>query len=285
VLTERPEQPPTLAPLAVEAAVELPAPLVVTAPAVLPGLRGRIVSYSSLELHATCSLRYHLEHELRIPTVEEAASGRPDSGIGGRRFGEAFHELMRGVDWREPADAAWAAAQFVELGSGANGADRERAATHYARAIGGEEARRLRVAQQVAVEEPFVLTLDGAVLTGYMDVRAVESDGSMLVVDWKTGMASPGAYELQQELYAVACLDAGASSVEVAWVFLDDPEATVRAVYPALGRQALAERVSRRLKALLDPPVPAAIERQPFCFGCPGLRAWCPVSRRSTADG
>lgn len=276
------EVPESLEPLTVEPAIEAPQPELVTPPAITPGLRGRILSYSALEAHATCSLRFHLERELGVPGVDEHVTGRGVPGLGGRRFGEAFHEVMRGVDWRAPGDDAWAAAAFGELGPGASANDRARAATHYALARNGDVGHLLAAAAMVAVEEPFVLSLDGAVLTGYIDVRAVMADGSMLVVDWKTGRASDGAYALQRELYALACLEGGAPRVELAWVFLDEPHATVREAYSAADRNALAERLIVRLGALFAPPVPAATERQWFCAACPGLRAWCPVSHSTS---
>jgi RecB family exonuclease len=106
-------------------------------------------------------------------------------------------------------------------------------------------------------EQPFAFTVDGVVFRGVLDVLVRRPDDSMLVVDYKTtrlGERSPDElvaeeYELQRQAYALALLGAGATSVDVAFAFLERPEMVSRTSYgpddePAL-RSAVEAAVDR----------------------------------------
>ena len=173
-------------------------------PAVDP-LRGLRVSYSALELHAACSLRYHLQVELGLPASDVVVAGAGAGGLpGARAFGERFHEEIQHVDWRAPR-LEWDDARAQEL---------------FGVILAGELGKRLAAAVEVLTEWPFLVGVGGAVVEGVADVWALEADGTVLIVDWKTGTLhgpdDPG-YALQQAIYALAGLRGGAERVETAW--------------------------------------------------------------------
>ena len=93
-------------------------------------------------------------------------------------------------------------------------------------------------------EQPFAFAVDGVVFRGVLDVLVRRADGSMLVIDYKTtrlGDRSPDElvaeeYELQRQAYALALLRSGASSVDVAFAFLERADAVSRAVVRPRGR-------------------------------------------------
>lgn len=230
--------------------------------------RGLQLSYTALELHATCSLRYHLERELGLRGGDESAAVQPLPGLGGRRFGVAFHALIQEVDWHSPPGDGWAETRLLELDPLATVGDAERAERHYRAVRDSDIGRRLQASVEVRSERPFVVQIDGAVVSGYLDVWAREADGTVLIVDWKTGHASPGAYELQRELYAQAAAGPAAPEIETAWVGFEP--------WSVAGGRRLAD--APPVAVALGKPIPVAIVRQPFCAGCPGLQAFCPVS-------
>ncbi len=156
-------------------------------------LRGLRVSYSSLEL------------ELEPPPADGSAAGAGAAGpTGARAFGERFHDAIQHVDWRAPS-LDW---------------QDERAQRLFATIREGEIGRRLAAAEELCAEWPLLLGIDGAIVEGVADVWAREADGTVLIVDWKTGTLhgpdDPG-YALQAAIYALAALEAGPARVETAW--------------------------------------------------------------------
>ena len=80
-------------------------------------------------------------------------------------------------------------------------------------------------------------------MTGVIDLLGEESDGTALVVDYKSDRLAPGAdpeqlvardYAVQRLLYALAVLREGALVVEVVHWFLERPDE------PAVARYTLA---------------------------------------------
>ena len=105
-------------------------------------------------------------------------------------------------------------------------------------------------------------------MRGSLDICVREADGGMLVADLKTtalGGREPEAvveseYALQRAIYALAALRSGAPAAEIAFCFLQRPEAPVTRRYgpedaersqPRCGRQSAgcARRPSRRARA------------------------------------
>ena len=267
VVVEAVEEPEHLEPMTIKPAVDGPPPAVIDPPTIVPSQRGLQLSYTALELHATCSLRYHLERELGLPSIDETATTPAMPGLGARRFGVAFHALMQEVDWHAPPADGWAATRVGELETLATAADAARAERYCCEARDSTIGHRLREAVEVRTERPFTVQIDGAIVTGFFDVWALEADGTTLIVDWKTGGSGPAGYELQRDLYTRGAFSAGAQVVESAWVGFDP--------WVMAGRHLLAAPPAT---TSLGAPVPAALTRQPFCAGCPGLRTFCPVS-------
>ncbi len=272
VVVEETVQPDHLVPMAVEPAIEGPEPLAIHAPAITASQRGIQLSYTALELQATCSLRYHLERELGLPGVDEPAAVPARSGLGGRRFGVAFHALLQEVDWNAPPSDGWAEARLRELDELANDNDATRAERYYRQARDSEIGRRLQRAVEIRTERSFTAQIDGAVVTGYLDVWALESDGTRLIVDWKTGTGDLAGYTLQRELYASVTGVNTQGVVEAVWVAFE-PAATVGTRYGEAPRVSVA----------LPQPLPATTTRLPLCTGCPGTREFCPVHLDLTA--
>ena len=130
-------------------------------------------------------------------------------------------------------------------------------------------------------EQPFSFELDGVLVNGRLDVLWFEGNRA-LVLDYKTnGLLGRDATEIvaaeyltQQTVYAVACLRAGASEVEVVYHFLEDADAVVSTVFRAEDaahlEAALAASIAR-IRASEFRPTPS-----PFaCSGCPALDVVC----------
>ena len=91
-----------------------------------------------------------------------------------------------------------------------------------------------------------------------LDVLVRRPDGSMLVVDYKTtrlGDRSPDElvaeeYELQRQAYALALLGGGATSVDVAFAFLERPDTVSRASYQPDDEPALRSAVEAAVERL-----------------------------------
>src|SRR6185436_14680455 len=123
----------------------------------------------------------------------------------------------------------------------------------------GDLAARLAAAPRVHREHEFAFELEPnsspptPLLTGALDLLAVEADGSWLVVDAKTDAVRPGddlaqlverGYGAQRDLYALAALRAGAPRVEVAYTFLARPEEPVTRAYGPGELEALTQRLA-----------------------------------------
>lgn len=281
---------PRLAPRPALAA-EPPAP---RADRTADAVAGARLSFSALQAFATCPRRFHLERERGLrgrPDAAVAAPGAapaPPGGWGGTAFGDLVHRALAAHDWHGPAPApGWAAAAAAASGLPASPADAERAERQVAALLEGELAARVRAGRARSAERPFAVVVDGVLLTGAIDLMVDEGDGRALLLDWKTHALGPGRgagavaaeYELQRALYALAALEAGHREVALAWVVLDDLAATRVDAMGAGEAGALRARVAGLLGRLRDPARPAAASvPQPFCSGCPGLDAMCPVA-------
>jgi ATP-dependent helicase/nuclease subunit A len=118
-------------------------------------------------------------------------------------------------------------------------------------------------------------------LHGRLDVFH-EADGRALVVDYKTNVledASPAEvvereYGLQRLVYALACLRAGASEVEVVYQFLERPNDLVTDCYKVEDVPALEAELSRAIAAIQSgefKPTPSDYA----CSTCPALDLVC----------
>ena len=118
-------------------------------------------------------------------------------------------------------------------------------------------------------------------LHGYLDVLSLDATRAV-VVDYKTNSLDEAApeeivasdYALQRLVYAVACMRAGAKAVEVAYVFLERPDAVVTATLTAAYLPVLEAELSAAIARILRAdfvPTPSEFA----CASCPALDLIC----------
>jgi hypothetical protein len=234
------------------------------------------------------------------PAVAEPAVGEPATGAASDAAapaptlplllrGTVVHQLLERMDLREPEIPGDAdiAARIEAAGAAATEADVADVRALLAGFAGSELRRRLGAARRVRRELPFAFTLDvdrrELLVNGVLDVHAAEDDG-MLVVDYKSdrldGRTPDGVveedYATQRVVYALAALRAGAARAEVAYCFLERPDAPAVSMFepadaPALERRLL-ELADGVLKGRFEP---SDAPHRALCQFCPGQPAMC----------
>ena len=217
-------------PVVVAPAVDLPAPLE-PLPAPAPHVP-RALSYSALALHDRCGFSYYAQRVVGLrPPLAEAGPLR------GALLGDALHRAV---------------AVGVEVAcAGLEPADRATVEALLAAWEGSSLAARMAVAGTVLHELPFAFVEDDVVLRGSLDICARSPDGSLLVADLKTTNLAgrePAAvveseYALQRSIYALAALRSGAPAAEIAFCFLERPEAPVTRRFAPEDADGLAAEV------------------------------------------
>ena len=168
-----------------------------------------------------------------------------DGSLGALDVGRAVHAVLEG---RPDLDLDGL------LGVALREEDRARIRAFTSSFEGSLLATEVAASGEALREQPFAFTVDGVVFRGVLDVLVRRPDGSMLVVDYKTtrlGDRSPDElvaeeYELQRQAYALALLGGGATSVDVAFAFLERPDTVSRASLPARARAGAALGGARR---------------------------------------
>ncbi len=233
------------------------------------------VSYTALAAYERCPYHYHLTRTARLPTP-------PCPGTtAALDFGSALHLVLQRVS------DTFAVDDVVDAAMTAAGVESSRRAALVEAAdafLGSPLARRIRAAERVEREVPFLAPLAGTVLSGAIDVLAW-SGSRALIVDYKSG-AGPldhnearDRYRLQAECYALAALNAGADAVEVVFAEVERSRETAFS-YVAEDRPGLTERVSAPVLAIARgefPPLDSYV--QGLCDTCPGFGGLCPVTR------
>ena len=133
---------------------------------------------------------------------------------------------------------------------------------------GSALAARIAGLRGVRPERPFAFELDGVLVNGRLDVLWLEGERA-LVLDYKTNALlgrDPAEiveeeYLTQQIVYAIACLRAGATEVEVVYHFLEDPDAVVSRVFTADDAPRLEGVLQRLDRSHPGGRVPADAER------------------------
>jgi ATP-dependent helicase/nuclease subunit A len=236
----------------------------------------RSLSFTALALHERCPYRYLAERELGLAPVDRHGGERL-IGLGALDVGRAVHAVLEG---RPELDLE------VLLGVAVGDEDRARIDAFTSAFEGSLLASEIATTGEALREQPFAFTVDGVVFRGVLDVLVRRIDGSMLVVDYKTtrlGERTPDElvaeeYELQRQAYALALLGAGATSVDVAFAFLERPQMVSRASYlpddePAL-RAAVEAAVDRLRRSGFAPrPSPRV------CGDCGALDRICAGTR------
>jgi ATP-dependent helicase/nuclease subunit A len=246
------------------------------------------LSYSSLTELERCGYRYYLERVLGLGEDRAAARSAAGEGLEPRARGTVVHRLLELLDFARPqAPSAQDVADCArELGLRVDRAEGEELARLVAAASRASLAERVGAAAGLRREHPFAFSLapHEPLVTGVIDLLAVEADGSRLVLDYKSDRVTGDVdlealvehdYAIQRLLYALVVLRDGAPVVEIVHWFLER-EQWVVARYTAADRlvleQQLAERVAR---ARVEP---FAVSRRPhrrLCLTCPGRAGLC----------
>jgi ATP-dependent exoDNAse (exonuclease V) beta subunit len=291
----------------------LPAqPKVVPAPS--PGRPApQRLSYTALGQYAKCPYRFYLNRTLRLPSVVSPPPppGTPEEerpaldprvrgviahqlleeerpALDPRVRGVIAHQLLEELDFARPEPPEPAAVRAIAAALGAELDDEQVADIRAIVAAFGASPLCGRLAPTRARREAaFSFPLDpagGALVTGVVDVLARAPDGSALVVDYKSDRldgAEPADvverdYATQRIVYALAALYDGAQEVEVAYAFLERPDAPVSATFTTRDIPELAERLTNLAEGVLEGRHPVAAEpHRALCGDCPGRKTLC----------
>lgn len=267
------------------------------------------LSYTQLSLYERCGYRYYLERVAGLTGRPEddrpcgAPAGRPSPAgaqtVGDRQAdlsyllarGRIVHALLERIDLRKPRppsrDEVTEALAALGVSEEQRRSDADLLCDQIDRWLRSPLAQRLRGFRELRREYPFLL-VEPLTVTGVFDLWAQSADGTgkdtVVVVDYKTDRLDArdpaqlvaDRYALQQEIYGLAALCAGAPSVEVAHVFLECPEDPVvkrfeRAQQEAL-KSALHERAAGIAAGRFEPTENPHLG---ICQGCPGRAGLC----------
>jgi ATP-dependent exoDNAse (exonuclease V) beta subunit len=259
------------------------------------------LSYSALRAYDECGYRFYLERVLGLPREKPPApppgAERPAAlaGIDLLTRGSLVHELLEELDlatggpWAPGGDPAERLARVHDVAArheleltADEAADLDALVEVVAR---GELRARLAAAPTLQREYAFAFPLGPVTMNGFVDILAVEADGTALVVDYKSDLLEPGTdpeayveqgYALQRRLYALAALRTGAPRVEVVYALLDRPHEPVRTSYASDDVATL----ERDILALVAGPLSGEYRvtdrpHRELCSTCPGRRAMC----------
>jgi ATP-dependent helicase/nuclease subunit A len=251
------------------------------------------VSYTSLAEIERCGYRYYLERILGLP--ENRAAARPgveDGGVEARTRGTIVHALFETVDFARPRVPTVQDVGRIarRLGASVGPRQREEIVDLIAGALSSEPARLLGTARHARSELPFAFSLGSAhpgepLVTGVLDLIVEQSDGSSLVVDYKSDRLledeSPELvvrrdYGIQRLLYALAAIQDGAREVEIAHWFLERPHEWVSARFVSGEEDVLREQLLARVAAARAGGF--AVTQAPhrgICLTCPGRGSLC----------
>ena len=244
----------------------------------------RRLSYSAIALFERCSYRYYAERVLGLPWRQSAVpSGDAPGGLAATEIGDAVHRLLELVPLDEPVPPArdeldrrvrsWYADVSPE--------ELDRVAVLVEAYCGSALAKRVAELRGAQPERPFAFEHDGVVIRGRLDVLWQEGDRA-LVVDYKSNALDgrtpdeiiESEYTLQRLVYALVCLRAGATDVEVAYQFLEQPHDVVSKTFTPTDTQALELELSgaiARIRAGEFRPTPSEFA----CSDCPALDLVC----------
>jgi RecB family exonuclease len=146
---------------------------------------------------------------------------------------------------------------------------------------GSELARRVGGLSGVQRELPFEFEVEDVLFRGRFDLYHRDDTGAALVVDYKTNRlveqdveeVVDRAYRHQVTIYALAALLAGARGVEVAYAFLDRPDATVVRSFDAADAEELRASLATMVAAIRAGRFEA--RPGPYCADCPALDLLC----------
>jgi ATP-dependent helicase/nuclease subunit A len=241
--------------------------------------RVRRLSFSALALFERCSYRYYAERVVGMWGDDVQAPPEQEGGLAATAIGDAVHKLLELVDLAAPA--APDVAIVREWYPSVSDEELERIGSFVESYCSSELARSVAALPGVAKERHFTFEHDGVLLHGYLDALWL-GGGRALVVDYKTNSLAEGtpeeilegSYRLQRLVYALAGFRAGAEHVEVAYAFLERPDAVVTTRFGLADVPALEAELSAaiaRIQAGEFRPSPDEFT----CAGCPALDLVC----------
>jgi ATP-dependent helicase/nuclease subunit A len=227
---------------------------------------------------------------------DEIAAAEP-AGIDARVRGSLVHRLLEGLDFARPAvpDAEAVRAPAADWGVEIADDEVEDVRALVAAFADSPLRDRLAAARRTRREAPFAFALDpdggGPLVNGFLDVVALERDGGVLIVDYKSDRleATTAAdlvdrdYATQRLVYALAALRDGAPRAEVAYCFLEQPGDPVTATFTQEDAPALAERLHALAAGVLEARYePTDTPHRDLCADCPGRAALCSYPEERT---
>jgi ATP-dependent helicase/nuclease subunit A len=251
------------------------------------------LSFSAISLFERCSYRYYAERVSGMrPTPWRSGEGDEKGGLHATELGDAVHRLLERVDLLRPAPPADLEGLVRGWYPAVADAELERVRELVEAYCGSELAHRIASLDAVRVERPFAFLLGDVLLNGRLDVLWRDGERA-LVLDYKTnvlGGRDPGEiveheYRGQRAVYALACLRAGATDVEVVYQFLEAPDEPVSATFTSAATATLEDElgaVVSRIREGVFRPTPSEFA----CAGCPALDRICAGPRLgSEPDG
>ena len=150
-------------------------------------------------------------------------------------------------------------------------------------------ARRMAGLDGARPERPFTFEHDGVVIRGRLDVLWRKGEQA-LVVDYKSNALEgrtpaeiiESEYTLQRLVYALVCLRAGASEVEVTYQFLEQPDEVVSTTFTDADVPTLETALSAAIARIREGdfrPTPSEF----VCADCPALDLVCAGPRLGLA--
>jgi ATP-dependent exoDNAse (exonuclease V) beta subunit len=250
----------------------------------------RRLSYSAIALFDRCSYRYFAERVLGLPP-REAFRGDSVGELAATEIGDAVHRLLELVPLDEPVAPSGDELEHLVRGwyPDVSSAELDRIAELVRSSCESELATRIAELGGARPERPFAFEHDGVVIRGRLDVLWREGDRA-LVVDYKSNVLEgrtpeeiiESDYTLQRLVYALVCLRAGATDVEVAYQFLESPNDVVSTRFTTADVEELETGLSEaiaRIRAGDFRPTPSEFA----CADCPALDLVCAGPRLGLA--
>ncbi|MBE2318459.1 UvrD-helicase domain-containing protein [Solirubrobacter sp. CPCC 204708] len=252
------------------------------------------LSYSQLSDYAKCGYRFYLKRVLNLPSVEpppplDQPHEELPAGIDPLTRGSLVHAALEDLDFDDPKapseEAVRALARDIELSDEEVGEIQD-----FVHAFARSPlCQRLTNATRVTREAGFHFAMDpdgsGPLVRGFVDVLAIEPDGTHLVVDYKTDHVPEEDtpqdyiarnYETQRLVYALAALRAGAQRVEVAYCLLERPDEPLTTTFTAQDAPDVVARINELARGILTHEYPVTpFPHRELCGTCPGRTKLC----------
>ena len=259
---------------------------------------GRL-SYSALARYRACGYRFYLERVVGLhefgASPETAQVDQPGTDeLAPMLRGTVVHELLERLDF---ADARAPMSEEIAALLESHGADSGPAHVEDVRRfvtafLGSALSQRLARAEQVRKELGFAYEVfppqaggRSLLVNGFVDVYAQEPE-QVLIVDYKTDPLEgtdpetlvEAQYSIQRMIYALAALRSNAPAVEVAYCFLEQPDAPVARRWTADDAQALEDELlglaAGVIEGRFEPAAEPHLHLCARCAGRPGLCSW-----------